>query len=127
MRSCRANASHICLDVSGVLIKKPDALAHEDAAAICDGPLTSLNFLREVAEVRAGQKILILGASASLGSVAVQTATATGAEVTGTCSARNADMVAALGAGRVIDDNQQDFTPQAARSALCRAWVCWAR
>ena len=110
-----ANASHICLDESGVLMKKPAALSHEDAAVMCDGPLTSLNFLREVAELRAGQKVLILGASGSLGSAAVQIAAAMGAEVTGTCSARNADMVAALGAGRVIDYGQEDFTRQAER------------
>lgn len=105
-----ANASHICLDESGVLMKKPDALSHEDAAVMCDGPLTSLNFLREVAELRAGQKILILGASGSLGSAAVQIAAAMGAEVTGTCSARNAKMAIALGAGRVIDYASEDFT-----------------
>ena len=96
-------------------MKKPDALSHEDAAVMCDGPLASLNFLREVAELRAGQKILILGASGSLGSAAVQIAAAMGAEVTGTCSARNADMVAALGARRVIDYGQQDFTRRAER------------
>lgn len=110
-----ANASHICLDASGVLMKKPAALSHEDAAVMCDGPLTSLNFLREVAELRAGQKVLILGASGSLGSAAVQIAAAMGGEVTGTCSARNADMVAALGAGRVIDYSREDFTRQAER------------
>jgi len=105
-----ANASHICLEESGVLMKKPDALSHEDAAVMCDGPVTSLNFLREVAELRAGQKVLILGASGSLGSAAVQIATAMGAEVTGTCSTRNTGMVAALGASRVIDYTQEDFT-----------------
>ena len=107
-----ANASHICLDECGVLMKKPAALSHEDAAVMCDGPLTSLNFLREVAKLRAGERVLILGASGSLGSAAVQIAAAMGAEVTGTCSARNADMVAALGADRVIDYSQQDFTRQ---------------
>ena len=110
-----ANASHICLDESGVLMKKPATLSHEEAAMMCDGPLTSLNFLREMAELRAGQKVLILGASGSLGSAAVQIAATMGAEVTGTCSARNADMVAALGAGRVIDYTQQDFTKGAER------------
>lgn len=110
-----ANASHICLDASGVLMKKPAALSHENAAVMCDGPLTSLNFLREVAELRAGQKVLILGASGSLGSAAVQIAAAMGAEVTGTCSARNIEMVAALGSSRVIDYAREDFTRQAAQ------------
>lgn len=110
-----ANASHICLDESGVLMKKPAALSHEDAAVMCDGPLTSLNFLREMAELRAGERVLILGAAGSLGSAAVQIAAAMGAEVTGTCSARNADMVDALGAVRIIDYGQEDFTRQAER------------
>ena len=105
-----ANASHICLSETDVLMPKPAALSHEEAAVMCDGPLTSLNFLREVAELRAGERVLILGASGSLGSAAVQIAAAMGAEVTGTCSARNADMVAALGAGRVIDYGREDFT-----------------
>ncbi|MFA8385652.1 MAG: NAD(P)-dependent alcohol dehydrogenase [Pelagibaca sp.] len=105
-----ANASHICLKETDVLMPKPAALSHEEAAVMCDGPLTSLNFLREVAELQAGQKVLILGASGSLGSAAVQIAAAIGAEVTGTCSARNIGMVAALGAGRVIDYTQEDFT-----------------
>jgi NADPH:quinone reductase-like Zn-dependent oxidoreductase len=105
-----ANASHICLSETDVLMPKPASLSHEEAAVMCDGPVTSLNFLREVAELRAGEKVLILGASGSLGSAAVQIAAAMGAEVTGTCSARNADMVAALGAERVIDYTQEDFT-----------------
>jgi len=110
-----ANASHICLSEAGVLMPKPACLSHEEAAVMCDGPLTSLNFLKEVAGLRAGQKVLILGGSGSLGSAAVQIAAAMGAEVTATCSARNADMVAALGAGRVIDYTQEDFTAQTER------------
>lgn len=105
-----ANASHICLRETDVLMPKPASLSHEDAAVMCDGPLTSLNFLREVAELRAGQKVLILGASGSLGSAAVQIAAAMGAKASGTCSARNTGMVAALGAERVIDYTQEDFT-----------------
>jgi NADPH:quinone reductase-like Zn-dependent oxidoreductase len=110
-----ANASHICLDEASLVMKKPDTLSYEDAAVMCDGPLTSLNFLRDVADLRAGQKVLILGASGSLGSAAVQIAVAMGASVTGTCSARNADMVSKLGADRVIDYTQQDFTQLSAK------------
>lgn len=110
-----ANASHICLSENAVLMPKPASLSHEEAAVMCDGPLTSLNFLREVAGLRAGQKILILGASGSLGSAAVQIAAAMGAEITATCSARNAGMVTALGAGRVIDYTREDFTAGAER------------
>ena len=105
-----ANASHICLSETDVLLPKPASLSHEEAAVMCDGPLTSLNFLCEVANLRAGETVLILGASGSLGSAAVQIAAAMGAEVTGTCSARNVGMVTALGAGRVIDYMSEDFT-----------------
>ena len=82
---------------------KPDTLTHQEAAVMCDGPLTSLNFLREVAALRPGEKILVIGSSGSLGTAAVQIAAAIGAEVSGTCSARNAGLVASLGAVHVID------------------------
>ena len=104
-----ANASHICLSEDGVLMPKPDTLSHEEAAVMCDGPLTSFNFLRDIANLRAGEKVLILGASGSLGTAAVQIAAAMGAEVSGTCSARNAGLVASLGAHHVIDYTTDDF------------------
>lgn len=110
-----ANASHIRMRESDVLMPKPAALSHQEAAVMCDGPLTSLNFLREVAGLRAGDKVLILGASGSLGSAAVQIAAAMGADVTGTCSARNVEMVTALGASRVIDYTRRDFTKDSAQ------------
>lgn len=105
-----ANASHIRLDQSGVLMKKPRTLSHEDAAVMCDGPLTSWHFLHEVAGLRQGQRILILGGSGSLGTAAVQIAAAAGAHVAATCSAGNAALVAGLGAERVIDHAREDFT-----------------
>ncbi len=105
-----ANATHICLPEDGVLMPKPATLSHEEAAVMCDGPLSSLNFLDRVAGLTKGDRVLILGASGSLGSAAVQIATAMGAQVTGTCSARNADMVLGLGASHVIDHRREDFT-----------------
>lgn len=105
-----ANASHICMEEAGVLMHKPEALSHEEAAAMGDGAVTSYNFLHEIAQLKAGEKVLILGAAGSLGTAAVQIAAAMGAEVSGTCSARNAGMVAALGATRVIDYTVKDFT-----------------
>lgn len=105
-----ANASHICLDEASVLMKKPDALSHEDAAVMCDGPLTSYHFLQEVTQLRSGQRVLILGGSGSLGTAAVQIARAAGAHVAATCSTRNTAFVAGLGADRVIDYTQEDFT-----------------
>lgn len=110
-----ANASHIVTSEDGVLMPKPESLSHEEAAVMCDGPLTSLNFLQEVGAVRPGDKVLVVGASGSLGSAAVQIAAAMGAEVTGVCSARNAGLVASLGAGRVIDYAVEDFTRGAER------------
>lgn len=98
-----ANASHICLDEDGVLMPKPDSLSHEDAAVLCDGVLTSWHFLRNLGRVEGGDRVLVLGGAGSLGSAAVQIAAAMGAEVAATSSARNADLVASLGAARVID------------------------
>lgn len=104
-----ANASHICQKQDGVLMHKPDTLTHQEAAVMCDGPLTSLNFLREVAALHPGEKVLVLGASGSLGTAAVQIAAAMGAEVSGTCSACNAGLVASLGAVHVIDYASEDL------------------
>jgi len=110
-----ANASHICLGEAGVLMKKPGGLSFEDAAVMCDGPLTSLNFLENVARLEPGERVMILGGSGSLGSAAVQIAAAMGADVTATCSARNADLVASLGATCVIDYSGQDALAGSAR------------
>ena len=103
-----ANASHICLNEDGVLMPKPADLPHDMAAVMCDGPLTSYNFLHSVAQLRNGERILILGASGSLGSAAIQLAAAIGANVTGTCSAGNVQSVKALGADQVIDYARHD-------------------
>lgn len=76
-----ANASHICLDEPGVSMKKPESLFHEDAAMICDGPLTSLHSFEDAAGLMRCERVHILGGSGSLGSAAVQSATALGVEV----------------------------------------------
>lgn len=110
-----ANASHICMNEMAVLMHKPDSLSHEEAAVMSDGPITSYNFLHEVAELRPGERVLILGAAGSLGTAAVQIAAGMGAEVSGTCSARNAGLVASLGATQVIDYAKEDFTTLADR------------
>jgi len=110
-----ANASHICLPDDGVLMKKPHWLRHEDAAVMCDGPLTSLHFLEHVAAPSAGDRVLILGGSGSLGSAAVQIAATMGVHVTATCGSENAELVARLGAHHVIDYRSAD--PFAARAS----------
>ncbi|MGB0688184.1 MAG: NAD(P)-dependent alcohol dehydrogenase [Paracoccaceae bacterium] len=110
-----ANANHICLDANSVLLHKPSWLSHQEAAVLCDGVLTSYNFLVHIANVKAGENVLILGASGSLGTAAVQIGAAIGAQVTGVCSAQNTDLVTKLGAAHVIDYAQEDFTKQNTR------------
>lgn len=109
-----ANSSHICLDQDGVLMPKPATVSHEDASVLCDGVLTSWHFLRNLGQVKRGDRVLILGGAGSLGSAAVQIAAHVGADVTATCSGRNASNVERLGANRVIDYTQEDALKQAA-------------
>jgi NADPH:quinone reductase-like Zn-dependent oxidoreductase len=95
-------------------VRLPDAVAFEDAVSLADGPMTALTFLRDVAQVQPGQHVLVNGASGAVGAAGVQIAKALGAEVTGVCSGRNADMVLGLGADHVIDYTQEDFTQRTA-------------
>ncbi len=104
------NAEYVVVPEKGVIIQKPENLSHEEAATCCDGPLTSYYFLKELAKVQPGKKVLINGASGSLGTAAVQLAKIMGAEVTGVCSTRNAGLIKSLGADHVIDYNELDFT-----------------
>lgn len=103
-------AEYVCIEEEGVIAKKPQAISYEEAAVVGDGPVTSLNFLKNVVTIQAGQRILINGASGSLGTAAVQLAKHFGAIVTGVCSARNIEMVKSLGADEVIDYATVDFT-----------------
>ena len=91
-------------------VLKPANLNFEQAAAVGVSATTALQLLRDQGKVRAGQKVLINGASGGLGSFAVQIAKAFGAEVTGVCSSKNVDMVRSIGADNVIDYTQEDFT-----------------
>ncbi len=105
-----AHAEYVCVPEDGAIMKKPEAMSHGDAAVMCDGPMTSLNFLQRMAKVQAGDRVLINGAAGSLGTAAVQLAKALGAEVTGVCSAANHELVTSLGADHVIDYTEEDFT-----------------
>lgn len=104
-----AYAEYICLSEDSVIIKKAENQSYEEAVACIDGPLTALPFLRDSAEIQSGQKLLIYGASGSVGSAAVQLAKYYGAVVTAVCSTNNIDWVQALGADSVIDYTKEDF------------------
>lgn len=103
------NAEFVCVPENGIIAHLPKKLSFNEAAGICDGALTSMNFLKNVGQIKKGQHILINGASGSLGSSAVQLANSFGAIVTGVCSKKNKEMVKSIGAHYVIDYHEFDF------------------
>lgn len=102
-------AEYIKVGENDVIAAKPDTLSFEEAAVVPYGAIMAIHFLRR-ANVRAGQKVLVIGASGGIGSAAVQIARSMGAEVTGICGTPRVDFVKSLGATRVIDYNREDFT-----------------
>jgi NADPH:quinone reductase-like Zn-dependent oxidoreductase len=104
-----AHAEYKCLPEDGAVAAKPGQMSYEEAATLAVGAHTARHFLT-TGEIRPGKRVLINGASGSVGTFAVQVARAFGADVTGVCSTRNLALVRALGVDRVIDYTRADFT-----------------
>jgi NADPH:quinone reductase-like Zn-dependent oxidoreductase len=105
-----AYAEYVCVSQDRAIAKKPANVTFEQAGAVGIAGLTALQGLRDKAGVRPGQTVLVNGASGGVGTFAIQIAKALGAEVTAVCSTRNVETARALGADRVVDYTEEDFT-----------------
>jgi len=105
-----AQAEYLAVGEDGPLAKIPAGVEYDEAAAVPYGAVTALAFLRDVARVQPGDKVLIVGASGGVGRFAIQIARHLGAHVTGVGSGRNAAMMTELGADAVIDYKREDYT-----------------
>jgi NADPH2:quinone reductase len=104
-----AYAEYACLSERASIAPIPDGLDYEQAASLADGATTALFFLLRKARLREGQRVLVIGASGSLGAYGIQVASGLGARVTGVCGGANAELVRSLGAERVVDYAKEDF------------------
>jgi NADPH:quinone reductase-like Zn-dependent oxidoreductase len=104
-----AHAEYLAMPVSARIAEMPAGMSFEEAAPICDGALNALTCLKQ-ADLRQGRRILIYGASGAIGTAGVQLARSFGADVTAVCNTKNLELVRSLGADRVIDYTQEDFT-----------------
>ena len=106
-----AHAEFICMRERAALAQKPAAMTFEEAAAVCDGAMLALGCLRQ-ADLRKGRRILVYGASGSIGTAGVQLAKYFGADVTAVCGTKNVELVRSLGADRVIDYTEDPDDPR---------------
>jgi NADPH:quinone reductase-like Zn-dependent oxidoreductase len=104
-----AHAEYVCVREKGAFAHKPAGMSFEEAAAVSDGVIIALACLRKAGELK-GRRILIYGASGSIGTAAVQLAKHFGAHVTAVCNTKNLELVRSLGADEVIDYLREDFT-----------------
>ena len=104
-----AHAEYVCLPETAAIAAKPANMDYEDAAAVCDGAMLAIAFVRW-ADLQAGQRVLVNGASGSIGTAAVQLATYYGAQVTAVGNSASLDLLRSLGADAVIDYTREDFT-----------------
>ena len=102
------NAEYVCVRAEGAIARIPDRMSFEDAAAVPDGGLSAISLLR-TAGVERGQKVLVYGASGSIGTAAVQLAKHFGARVTAVTDTRHVELARSLGADEVIDYTKEDF------------------
>lgn len=105
-----AHAEYLCVAENASICRIPDKLDYKEAASLVDGATTALFFLLTKARLKKGQKVLIIGASGSIGSAAVQIAKDQGALVHGVCSNQNAPFILELGAEKAIDYRLEDYT-----------------
>ena len=103
------HAEYICMSEKASIAIKPINMSYEEAAAVCDGAFLAINYIRKI-DFKNSPKILINGASGSIGSACVQLAKYFGAEITAVCNTKNLELVKSLGAGEVIDYTKENFT-----------------
>jgi NADPH:quinone reductase-like Zn-dependent oxidoreductase len=108
-------AEFVCVNVNDVITVIPENTSYEEVVPIASSAITVLNFLKGLAQIKPGDRVLINGASGSLGTYAVQYAKYIGAEVTGVCSTSNMELVKSLGADYVIDYTRTNFTQNGRR------------
>jgi len=112
-KTAGAHAEFVCLPEKAPLAHKPDGMSFVDAAAVCDGAILALAYLKKL-QLGPGSKVMVYGASGSIGTAAVQLAKHLGADVTAVCNTENVDVVASLGPDRVIDYTKDEFMPRGA-------------